>query len=147
MIKRNGFTLIELLIVITIIAILVAISLFGLQGAREAARDSRRKADVELIRSGLELYRSDCGTYPASLPTVGSALRGTSTTGSCLTTNTYIAAMPADPAGTAKQYAYTRTGGGATYEVCTSLEQGTASAGCIGSCGSGATCNYKVISP
>ena len=63
---KKGFTLIELLVVISIIGILIAVSIFGLSGARESARDARRKSDLELIRSGLELYRADCNAYPTT---------------------------------------------------------------------------------
>ncbi|MCK4588676.1 prepilin-type N-terminal cleavage/methylation domain-containing protein, partial [Candidatus Woesebacteria bacterium] len=61
---KKGFTLIELLVVISIIGILLALSIFGLQGARKSARDSKRKADIELIRSGIEIYKADCNVYP-----------------------------------------------------------------------------------
>ena len=93
-IKDNrGFTLIELLIVIAIIGIILAISAFGLTGARESSRDAKRKADLETIRGGLELYKSDCNSYPATLPSPGNPLIGTSDTGSCLTTDIYIEVM------------------------------------------------------
>ncbi len=45
-ILNTGFTLIELLVVIAITAILIGLSVFGLQGARESARDAQRKADL-----------------------------------------------------------------------------------------------------
>ena len=77
----KAFTLIELLVVISIIGILIAISIFGLSGARESARDARRKSDLELIRSGLELYKADCNTYPGSI-TFGNSLIGTINCGS-----------------------------------------------------------------
>lgn len=141
---NNGFTLIELLVVISIIGILVAISVFGLSGARESARDARRKSDLELIRSGLEIYKADCNTYPASI-TFGSSLGGSGTPSTCLATNTYIADIPTDPTSTTRSYIYSSDG--ATYEICTSLEQETGTVTCGGSSNCGSTCNYKVTNP
>src|SRR3990170_1677136 len=97
----KGFTLIELLVVISIIGILIALSVFGLQGAREASRDAKRKADLELIRSGIEIYKSDCNSYPASL---GAVLIGDDSNPSCDSGNTYIAQIPADPIDPSRSY-------------------------------------------
>lgn len=137
--KEKGFTLIELLVVISIIGILIGLSIFGLQSARESSRDARRKADLELIRSGLEIYKADCGSYPVALT---SSLMGTETVGNtCLTTTTYIAEVPTDPLPT-NSYFYSSTG--VVYELCTALEGG-GSDSCSGSCGE--TCNYQVTNP
>jgi len=135
--------LIELLVVISIVGILIAISIFGLQGAREASRDSRRKADAELLRSGLELYKSDCNGYPAAL---SSPLQGDGSTSTCLVSNVYIQVIPTDPTDPSRTYLYSSTG--ATYEICASLEAelGTTEI-CGGSSDCGETCNYKAISP
>lgn len=139
--ENHAFTLVELLVVISIIGILVAVSIFGLSGARESSRDARRKTDLESIRSGLELYRADCNAYPANLST---SLTGSGTPASCLVANTYIATTPTDPvAGNIYRYAQTATG----YELCASLEQGTGTITCGGSSNCGTTCNYKVINP
>lgn len=118
--KTAGFTLIELLVVISIIGVLMAISLFGLQGAKESSRDARRKADIEMIRGGLEIYKSDCNIYPPSLTGGGSL------TGDCPTTNTYISLIPLDPLGHSYSYTHTDT----TYTLCTTLEQ-TGAAYCV----------------
>jgi len=137
-IVRRGFTLIELLVVISIIGILMAISLFGMQGARESSRDARRKSDLEMIRSGLEIYKSDCNTYPDTL--------GTSLTGACPgpASNTYISLIPTDPL-PGRLYPYLYSASTKTYTLCASLENGgTAVTGC-GSCG--VPCNYKVTNP
>ncbi|AKM83452.1 hypothetical protein A2422_01095 [Candidatus Woesebacteria bacterium RIFOXYC1_FULL_31_51] len=145
-IVNDAFTLIELLVVISIIGILVAVSVFGLAGARESSRDARRKADLELIRSGLELYEADCNAYPATAKIVsGSALKGSPPPTICSASNTYISAVPADPI-TGRSYRYATTASG--YEICASLEQsGLSAITCGGSSNCGTSCNYKVTNP
>lgn len=146
---RKGFTLIELLVVISIIGVLIALSIFGLQGARESARDARRSADLEEIRSGLEIYKSDCNRYPTRAPTgeLTGSLVGTGTPTSCSGSNTYISKIPQDPASPSQSYLY-YSENGTSYELCASLEKGGTSQICGGSssCG-GLGCNYKVTSP
>lgn len=137
---KKGFTLIELLVVISIIGILLALSIFGLQGARESARDSKRKADLELIRSGIEIYKADCNAYPSSL---GTSLMGSGSPSSC--DGTYIAKVPEDQLSPTRSYRYWSDG--TTYEICTSLEDGSGTETCGGSSNCGLTCNYKVRNP
>lgn len=133
----KAFTLIELLVVISIIGILMAISIFGLSGARETSRDARRKGDLETIRSGIELYRADCNSYPT-----GSL--GTSLTGNCLgALNTYISEIPTDPISATRNYVYSSDG--VTYTLCASMENTSATVTGCGSCGT--ACNYKVTNP
>jgi type II secretion system protein G len=142
MMRAKGFTLIELLVVISIIGIIMGLSIFGLQGARSGARDSRRKADLELIRSGIEIYKADCNVYPSSL---ASPLVGDDSTLSCSSSNTYISQVPTDPLDPSRVYFYSATSN--AYEICASLEQGGSAVSCGGSNNCGETCNYKVISP
>ena len=86
MVKGRGFTLIELLVTIAIISVLSGIGLAAFIGAQKGARDGRRQADLEQIRSALELYRSNegdgDGLYPNGL--------------SSLTAN-YLNPLPTDP--------------------------------------------------
>jgi len=145
---KKGFTLIELLIVIAIIGILTGISTFGLSQARQAARDGKRKNDLEYIRSGIETYRADCGTYPLNLPAANSPLTGTNPSGNCSTSNTYITSVPSDPLSPSHSYLYSSSNGGASYIICASLEGGTTTINCSGPCGgAGVSCNYKVTNP
>lgn len=144
----KGFTLIELLVVITIIGILIGLSIFGLQGARKSARDAQRKTDLQEIRSGLEIYKADCGKYPETAAVIGGAeLKGTDA--SCSPADSvYITAVPEDPLPT-RSYIYSKTTD-TTYTLCSSLEQGgTTVSGCGGSCSSeaGVDCNYEVTNP
>lgn len=113
---KTGFTLIELLVVISIMGVIMSVSLFALQGARISSRDARRKADLELIRSGLEIYKSDCNDYPPTLNWGGSL------TGSCPTSNTYIFPIPKDPLSPVRDYHYSKSG--STYTLSASLEVG-----------------------
>lgn len=143
---RRGFTLIELLVVITIVGILIGLSVFGLAGSRESSRDARRKADLELIRSGIEIYKSDCLNYPIATYTTSwpSSIVGDGSPTACAVSNVYLS-PPSDPASPNRYYRYNSNG--TTYELCAALEQGSGSVTCGGSSNCGATCNYKVINP
>jgi len=138
----KGFTMVELLIVMTIIAVLSGLSFFALGGARESARDGRRKSDLENIRSALELYKSDCNEYPAAV-TAGNPIQG-----SCPNAVTYIEEVPDDPlAGQDYSYVPSVAVPRLNYVLCTALETDTAPDGdCKGSCGTG-TCSYHVANP
>jgi general secretion pathway protein G len=66
--KTSGFTLIELLITIAIVGILVTGLLYIIDPSAQLkkSRDSKRKADIKIIQSALEMFRADCGDYPIS---------------------------------------------------------------------------------
>ena len=65
--KRSGFTFVELLLVVTIIAILTGVAMVSYTNVSRNSRDSRRRLDIENIRSALELCRTESGSYPASV--------------------------------------------------------------------------------
>lgn len=149
-IVKQGFTLIELLVVISIIGILVAISIFGLAGARELSRDARRKSDLELIRSGIEIYKADCNTYPLTAGlSFGGTLVGSGIPASCAAGNTYIADVPQDPVSASRSYRYVSDG--VTYSLCAALENPPSPAMDVSVCtaagGCTESCNYIVTSP
>lgn len=129
-----------------IVAILFSLAFVSFQGSRKTARDGRRKADLEQIRSGLEIYRTDCQTYPAFL-TFGSSLTGAEAI--CLN-NEYLALSPEDPG--SYTYVYRRVNANA-YFLCAYLETGDQSLNyddsshCNGSCGDGIHCNYLTANP
>ena len=62
--KKAGFTLIELLVVISIIALLSSVVLAGVQVAREKARATAFRANVDQFVKALEMYKNTTGHYP-----------------------------------------------------------------------------------
>lgn len=142
----QAFTLIELLVVISIIGVLAAVSIFGLSGARESARDARRKSDLELVKAGLELYRADCNVYPSAITFDGSwDLVGTGTPTACAVSNTYITDVPDDPIAASRDYDYRTVGNG--YELYASLERQGLTTLTAPTIFCGTSCNYMVTNP
>ena len=131
--KNRGFTLIELLVAMTIIAVLLGISLVSYQGARKSARDGKRKADLEQVRSALEMCRTDAGSYPPGSLSSGSDITCSS--------KTYMT-IPNDPL-TGRVYSYTGTAN--IYTLCAALETSSEIVSGCDSCTVG--CNYKVTNP
>jgi prepilin-type N-terminal cleavage/methylation domain-containing protein len=64
---KKAFTLIELLVVIAIIAILAAILFPVFSRAKDAAYRNGDIANMNSIRTALQLYRADHGAYPPAL--------------------------------------------------------------------------------
>lgn len=110
--KKNGFTMIELLVVTTIIIVISTIGLISFRQTGQNARNGKRKADLENIRSALVLYRSDNGSYP-----------DTDSFSTMLTTITdYTSSVSvADPTNDAT-YLYEYSSDGATFTITAYLE-------------------------
>jgi prepilin-type N-terminal cleavage/methylation domain-containing protein len=64
---KKGFTLIELLVVIAIIAILAAIIFPVYARAKDSAYRGSDMANMNSIRTALQLYRTDQGAYPPAI--------------------------------------------------------------------------------
>ena len=125
-IPRLGFTLVELIVVITIIGILAGFGFTNYNTSQKRARDGKRKADLEQVRSALEMCRTDTGSYPGNL----SAIWGT-----------YMN-QPTDPKG----FAFNYSSGGQTYALWICLEVSDDPDGVAeGSCTSGK--KYQVQNP
>lgn len=90
----TGFTLIELLVVISIIGVLASIVLASLNSARVKARDARRIADLNQIRTALNFYYDANNAYPPNNQWVYSTAGSAWITG---ISPTYIATVPVDP--------------------------------------------------
>jgi len=105
--RSRAFTLIELLVVIAIIALLSSVVMASLNTARAKARDAKRFSDLDQVRTALEMYYSDHGSYPI---TYGSGGSWAGTTPGCyngpanpndaipgLVSGGYISSLPQDP--------------------------------------------------
>jgi prepilin-type N-terminal cleavage/methylation domain-containing protein len=92
--SKKGFTLIELMIAITILAVLASVGLTVYSKSQVIARDSRRKQDLQAIRTALELYYQKNGDYPPATAWVNSTSGGNWIPG---LDSTFINQMPLDP--------------------------------------------------
>jgi general secretion pathway protein G len=129
----KGFTLLELLVVISLIGLLTAIAAVNFQSTNQRARDGKRQADLEQMRTALEIARADSAdnTYPTNLNN--------------LVTGSYLPSLPADPK--SFSYVYAPAADYRTYSLCAHLEKGDTSDSCGGTEACGDACNYVVKNP
>lgn len=161
--KRTGFTLIELLVVVAIIGILAAAGLAAYSTVLKNARDSKRQADLNIIRGALEQYFADQKYYPNSdsVTTIPGSVFNSSTGGPTQTTpKIYLNAIPADPINSGSYtYAYkslsstnvacdNTTTTCAKYCLAAQVENSGASlSNCDAAFTLASTYNYKVTAP
>jgi prepilin-type N-terminal cleavage/methylation domain-containing protein len=98
--KKNGFTLVELLIVMSIVAILGVIltGIINPVALIAKSHDSRRKSDLNKIKTSFEEYFNDRGQYPVNV----SSWNTKDNCGKSVTTdfiNNYVKNWPCDPNG------------------------------------------------
>ena len=75
--SKKGFTLIEILIVMSIIAVLTAVALVGLDAAHSDSRNSNREITIKAISGSLERYYNQLGqTYPLYLSNDNQSIYG-----------------------------------------------------------------------
>lgn len=128
--NEQGFTLIELLVVITVIGILAGLIVANFSSARDRARDLKRKADLNQIKTALRLYYNDYQTYPtaSSGRIQGCGASGTSncTWGSAFSVTgggEYMKQLPTDPLNTGVYvYTYTQTNSGDGFTITARLQ-------------------------
>jgi general secretion pathway protein G len=63
---QAGFTLIEIMVVILILGLLATLVVQSLRGATDRAKVTKAKADISEIKTALERYYMDNGSYPTT---------------------------------------------------------------------------------
>jgi len=112
--------MIEILVVVSIIALLTTIGILSFSEVNKRARDGKRKADMEQVRSALVLYRVDHGAYPSDL---------TWSTMSPITSYVSASSLSDPKPSPYTQYSYTSNT--VTFSVCATLESVTPSSYCL----------------
>ena len=108
--KKAGFSILEIVVVVVVIAFFAMLIIPGLISGPARARDATRKNDLRLIKSALENYYNQAGTYPATLADLEKG------------PTPFIKKLPKDPK-TGKDYVYITTGNPpTTYVIQTILE-------------------------
>ncbi len=104
--NNNGFTLIELLVIISIIGFVSAGAFYMIDSGRKVARDTKRVADLQVIRRAIDIYRNDYGAYPApTINSLGECVGDTGNITKCgnqtnqfeIVMKNYLNYIPADP--------------------------------------------------
>lgn len=141
--KLRAFTLIEVLVVVTIIGMLAAIGSVSYSSFTRNARDAKRKADLENIRSAVELYRSNNGSYPLTAELIIDCVSpSTNLVDPAPGTGTYMSKIPTDPKCPTNAYGYESDG--ADYTLGAAMENDTVACTTAPSTGCNQTCTYCV---
>lgn len=108
-IKQAGFTLIEVMVVVLILAVLATFVAPKFLGKPEEARITRVKADLQALKTSLDLYRLDNFAYPST----GEGLKALVAKPASAPDNwkQYLDKEPIDPWGTAYKYTFPGTRG------------------------------------
>ncbi len=64
--KQEGFTLIEIMVVILILGLLATLVVQSLRGATDKAKRTKAMADIAELKTALDRYYIDMGSYPTS---------------------------------------------------------------------------------
>src|SRR5258708_20067309 len=64
--KQQGFTLLEMMLVVSIIVIILGVAISKLGNTTAIAKTMRVQADVQAIKTQLQLYESMNGFYPST---------------------------------------------------------------------------------
>ncbi len=97
----EGFTLIEIMVVILILGLLATIVVQSLRGATDKAKRTKAEADISEIKTALDRYYLDNGSYPTTDQGL-QALVSAPSSGNIPTNyeqGGYIEQVPADPWG------------------------------------------------
>lgn len=118
--KKHGFTLIEILVAATLIALLASVGIVSYSSVTRRSRDSKRKSDIEQLRTALEMYRADYSSYPP-VNTTGYDTAENLTPYLVAAPYTYMPAISSDPKATYRySYKATNASAGSYFGYCLS---------------------------
>lgn len=89
--RQVGFSMMEVVTSVALIAVLLAVALPAVKGARERSREEALKSHLALVRSAADAFALDMGCLPGSLAALTSAV----VPSSCITHAG--GTVPADP--------------------------------------------------
>jgi prepilin-type N-terminal cleavage/methylation domain-containing protein len=92
--KYNAFTLIELLVAMAIIAVLIALAIFGLASAQRMQRDTERKAAIDALNIGVQLYHEKANDFPVNVCFPSNNIVNFCSSVTCPCTGTYSIDVP-----------------------------------------------------
>lgn len=118
---KKAFTLIELLVAISILGIVSSFVVVQMVGAANAAKDAKRKADVELIKDALIQYRSENYSKGPQQPATCEIGSNCSEFDSDIVS--FLESLPQDPDGTFYTY---RSADGSDCSITATLSNGSA---------------------
>jgi len=108
--RPSGFTILDVVVIIIVVGFFAVLIIPGLINGPSRARDATRKSDLRAIKTQLEAYYQEKGSYPAKL----SDLEAGATP--------FMKKVPKDPS-TKKEYVYVTKGNPpASFEIQATLE-------------------------
>jgi len=108
--RPSGFTILDVVVIIIVVGFFAVIIIPGLINGPSRARDATRKSDLRAIKTQLEAYYSEKGSYPTKL----SELEAGATP--------FMKKVPRDPS-TKKEYIYITQGSiPSSFELQATLE-------------------------
>lgn len=119
--RMAGVTLIQLLLSISILGIILAIGTTAFIAYLARGRDGRRKADLQAVKTSLEVYFQENKKYPIDASCTDFANGAQCTTLRPTLVPLYIKALPRDPKNTGN-YVYKYTGMETSYILSATLE-------------------------
>ena len=105
--NQDGFTLIEIMVVILILGLLATIVVQSLRGATDKAKRVKAQADIAEIKTGLDRYYLDAGSYPTSDQGLNALVAAPAAGGNVpanYESGGYLQSIPRDPWGNAYYY-------------------------------------------
>jgi general secretion pathway protein G len=93
--QQEGFTLIEIMVVILILGLLATLVVQSLRGATDKAKHTKAMADIAELKTGLDRYYIDNGSYPTTAQGLQALVTPPSQNGA--DPDGYIRRVPNDP--------------------------------------------------